>query len=54
MRKFYLNLGYFNRIVKSMVKGVEIALDLVLLGEILHLPCAGYTGMELANKEDGL
>ena len=54
VREFYLNLGYNNETVKSTVKGVDISLDPVLLGEILHLPCEGYTNMELPIKEEGI
>ena len=53
-REFYLNLGYSNEIIKSTVKGVDISLDPVLLGEILHLPCEGYTNMKLSVKEEGI
>ena len=54
VREFYLNLGYSNETVKSTVKGIEISLDPMLLGEILHLPCEGYTNMELPVKEEGI
>ena len=51
VREFYLNLSYFNGTVKSTVKGVDIILNPLLLGQILHLPCEGYTNMELSIKE---
>ena len=54
VREFYLNLRYSNETVKSTVKDVDISLDPVLLGEILHLPCEGYTNMELLSKEEGI
>ena len=54
VRKFYLNLSYYNGIVKSLMKGVNIVLDPLHLGQILHLPCEGYTHMELSIKEEGL
>ena len=40
--------------MKSIVKGVDIILDPVHLGQILHLPCEGYTNMELPIKEEGI
>ena len=35
-----------------MVKGVKIVLDPIYFREILHLPCEGYSEMELPNKEN--
>ena len=52
VREFYLNLSYCNGTVKSLVKGVNIVLDPLHLGQILHLPCEGYTHMELPIKEE--
>ena len=52
--EFYLNLSYYNGTVKSLVKGVNIVLDPLHLRQILHLPCEGYTHMELPIKEEGL
>ena len=45
IREFYLNLSYSNGTVKSTVKSVDVILDPVHLGQILHLPCEGYTNM---------
>ena len=36
------------------MKGVDIILDPLHLGQILHLPCEGYTNMELPIKEEGI
>ena len=52
VREFYLNLSYYNGTVKSLVKGVNIILDPLHLGQILHLPCEGCTHMELPIKEE--
>ena len=38
--------------MKSTVKGIDVILDPVHLGQILHLPCEGYTNMELPIKEE--
>ena len=54
VRNFYLNLSYGNGIVRSTVKGIDICIDPVLLGEILHLPYEGYSNMELPVKEEGI
>ena len=54
VREFYLNLSYYNGTVKFSVKGVNIILDPLHLGQILHLSCEGYSHMELPIKEEGL
>ena len=54
VREFYQNLIYGNGSVTSTVKGIDICLDPVILGEILHLPSEGYAYMELPVKEEGI
>ena len=54
VREFYLNLHYGNGTVTSTIKGIDICLDPIILGEILHLPCEGYSYMELPVKEEGI
>ena len=40
--------------MKSTVKDIDVILDPEYLGQILHLPCEGYTNMELSIKEEGI
>ena len=40
--------------MKSTVKGINVILDPVHFGQILHLPCEGYINMELPIKEEGI
>ena len=54
VREFYLNLHYGNGTVTSTVKEIDICLDPIILGEILHLPYEGYSYMELPVKEEGI
>ena len=54
VREFYLNLCYGNGTVTSTVKGIDICLDPIILGEILYLPCEGYSNMKLPVKEEGI
>ena len=40
--------------MKSIVKSIDVILDPVHLGQILHLPYEGYTNIELSIKEEGI